>query len=150
MKLLVLDENGADCCNVLQKFVMIWDIPPSNVLEVRHRTYTEAEQRFLDYCDIQLKDQNISNFSLKCIDYGDAKHKFDFPICFTDALRQSVLNEIDALKVETSTSLRATDGVPHLGKDIKKERGERKRRHLFWALASLSQTNYPRRSWQQK
>ena len=57
LKLLVPDENGGDCSNVLQKFVMMLDIPPSNVLEVRQRTYTEAEQRFLDYCDIQLKDQ---------------------------------------------------------------------------------------------
>jgi len=124
LKLLVPDENGADCSNVLQKFVMLWDIPPSNVLEVRHRTYTEAEQRFLDYCDIQLKDQQISNFSLKCIDYGNVKHKFDFPICHTDPLRQSVWNEIDGLNDDISISQCATDVVPHRGKDIKRKRGK--------------------------
>ena len=105
MKLLVPDVNGADCCCVLQKFVMVWDIPPSNMLEVRHRIYTEAEKRFLDYIDIQLKDQKISNFSLKCIDYGDAKHKFDFPICHTDSLRLSLWKDLDGLQVENPESL---------------------------------------------
>ena len=51
MKLLVPDVNGADCCCVLQKFVMVLDIPPSNMIEVRHRNYTEAERRFLDEMD---------------------------------------------------------------------------------------------------
>ena len=123
MKLLVPDVNGADCCCVLQKFVMVWDIPPSNMLEVRHRIYTEAEKRFLDYIDIQLKDQKISNFSLKCIDYGDAKHKFDFPICHTDSLRESLWKDLDVLQVENPESLELADGVPHRKTEIKRKRG---------------------------
>jgi hypothetical protein len=116
---------------------MLWDIPPSNVLEVRHRTYTEAEQRFLDYCDIQLKDQQISNFSLKCIDYGNVKHKFDFRICHMDPLRQSVWNEIDGLNDETSISLCATDVVPHRGEELKRKRGKNEVKTPFLGFNEL-------------
>ena len=123
MKLLVPDVNGADCCCVLQKFVMVLDIPPSNMYEVRHRNYTEAERRFLDYIDIQLKDQKISNFSLKCIDYGHAKYKFDFPICHTDSLRESLWKDLDVLEVENPESLELADGVPHRKTEIKRKRG---------------------------
>ena len=123
MKLLVPDVNGADCCCVLQKFVMVLDIPPSNMIEVRHRNYTEAERRFLDYIDIQLKDQKISNFSLKCIDYGHAKYKFDFPICHTDSLRESLWKDLDVLEVENPESLELADGVPHRKTEIKRKRG---------------------------
>ena len=128
---------------------MVWDIPPSNMLEVRHRTYTKAEQRFLDYIDIGLKGEKISNFSLKCIDYGDAKHKFDFPICHTDSLRESLWKDLDVLQVENPESLELADGVSHRSREMKIKRGG-KGRHPFWALPSLSQTNCPLRSWQQK
>ena len=93
------------------------------MLEVRHRTYTKAEQRFLDYIDSQLKGEKISNFSLKCIDYGDAKHKFDFPICHTDSLRESLWKDLDVLQVENPESLELADGVPHRKTEIKRKRG---------------------------
>ena len=123
MKLLVPDVNGADCLCVLQKFVMVLDVPPSHMLEVRHRTYTKAEQRFLDYIDSQLKGEKISNFSLKCIDYGHAKYKFDFPICHTDSLRESLWKDLDVLEVENPESLELADGVPHRKTEIKRKRG---------------------------
>ena len=44
---------------------MVWDIPPSNMLEVRHRIYTEAEKRFLDYIDIGLKDEKNIKFQFE-------------------------------------------------------------------------------------
>ena len=119
------------------------------MLEVRHRTYTKAEQRFLDYIDSQLKGEKISNFSLKCIDYGDAKYKFDFPICRTDSLRESLWNELDVLEVENPASPRDADGVPQRGKDIKRKRGGNAKTP-FRALGSLIQTNYPVSSWRQK
>ena len=60
---------------------------------------------------------------MKCIDYGDAKYKFDFPICRTDSLRESLWNELDVLEVENPASPRDADGVPQRGKDIKRKRG---------------------------
>ena len=124
MNLLIPDENGTDCCSVLQKFVAVSDIAPSNVLEVRHRTYSEAEQRFLDYCDMKLKDDlKLSNFSLKSIDYGDPKQNFNFGICHTDSVREYMWGELDGLEVENPVSPRAFDGVQQRGKDIKRKRG---------------------------
>ena len=124
MNLLIPDENGSDCCSVLQKFVAVSDIAPSNVLEVRHRTYSEAEQRFLDYCDMKLKDDlKLSNFSLKSIDYGDREHNFDFRICHTDSLREHMWGELDVLGVENPASPRASDGVQQRGKVIKRKTG---------------------------
>ena len=122
MKLLVPDFNGADCLCVLQKFVMVLDVPPSHMLEVRHRTYTKAEQRFLDYIDSQLKGEKISNFSLKCIDYGDAIHNFDFPICHTDSLHENLWKDLDELQVENPESLTLADGVLHRKREIKRKR----------------------------
>ena len=37
---------------------------------------------------------------MKCIDYGDAKYKFDFPISHTDSLHESLWNELDVLEAE--------------------------------------------------
>ena len=70
-----------------------------------------------------IKGQKISNFSLKDVNYGDPKHKFDFPICHTDSLRQSLWNELDVLEVENPASPRASDGVQQRAKDIKRKRG---------------------------
>ena len=124
MYLLIPDENGPDCSSVLQKFVAVSDIAPSNVIDVRHRTYSEAEQCFLDYCDMKLKDDlKLSNFSLKSIDYGNRKHNFDFRICHTDSLREHIWGELDVLGVENPASPRASDGVQQRGKDIKRKRG---------------------------
>ena len=124
MYLLIPDENGPDCSSVLQKFVAVSDIAPSNVLDVRHRTYSEAEQRFLDYCDMKLKDDlKLSNFSLKSIDYGDPKQNFNFGNRYTDSVRECMWGEIDVLEVENPASPRAADGVPQRGGDIKRKRG---------------------------
>ena len=124
MYLLIPDENGPDCSSVLQKFVAVSDIAPSNVIDVRHRTYSEAEQCFLDYCDKKLKDDlKLSNFSLKSIDYGDREHNFDFRICHTDPLREHIWGELDVLQVANPASPRASDGVQQRGKVIKRKRG---------------------------
>ena len=112
MYLLIPDENGPDCSSVLEKFVAVSDIAPSNVIDVRHRTYSEAEQCFLDYCDMKLKDDlKLSNFSLKSIDYGDPKQNFNFGTCYTDSVRECMWGEIDVLEVEKPASPCEFDGV---------------------------------------
>ena len=128
MYLLIPDENGPDCSSVLEKFVAVSDIAPSNVIDVRHRTYSEAEQCFLDYCDKKLKDDlKLSNFSLKSIDYGDPKQNFDFGNQYQDSVRQCMWDEVDALEVEIPVPMSELDGLRQAGKRIKRKRGENTR-----------------------
>ena len=42
-------EGDKDCLSGLETIDWIREIAPSNVRMCRHRTYTEAERKFLDY-----------------------------------------------------------------------------------------------------
>jgi hypothetical protein len=69
---------------------------PLHMIKCRHRTYREAERKFLDYIDEALEKAIYSFFKLKSIDYGDEKHKFVFPIMMNyDPLRVALWDEVE-------------------------------------------------------
>ena len=61
-------EGENDCLSGLQQIDWIREYTPSNVIKCRHRTYTEAERKFLDYIDEKLEEAYFSFFKLNSID----------------------------------------------------------------------------------
>ena len=62
-------EGDKDCLSGLETIDWIREIAPSKVTMCRHRTYTEAERKFLDYMyiDEALEETFCSFFKLKSI-----------------------------------------------------------------------------------
>ena len=95
-------EGDKDCLSGLETIDWIREIAPSKVKVCRHRTYTEAERKFLDYIDEALEKTFCSFFKLKSIDYGDEKYKFVFPIMSCTPLRVALWDEVENLTVPDS------------------------------------------------
>ena len=87
-------DGENDCLSRLQQIDWIREYAPSYVIKCRHRTYTEAERKFLDYIDEKLEETYFSFFKLNSIDYGDQKHKFVFPIMSHGPLRVALWDEV--------------------------------------------------------
>lgn len=119
-------EGDKDCLSGLEKIDWIREIAPSKVKTCRHRTYTEAERKFLDYIDEALEETFFSFFKLKSIDYGDEKHKFVFPIMSCDPLRVALWNEVQNLTVPDSPPPPESLPDNHRALDLQKEREYRK------------------------
>jgi len=111
-----------DCLSGLHDIDWIREYAPSNVIKCCHRTYTEAERKFLDYIDEKLEERYISFFKLKSIDYGDQKHKFAFPIMNQDPMRVALWNEVQNLTVPDSPPPPEILPENHRALELQKER----------------------------
>ena len=111
-----------DCLSGLQDIDWVREYAPSTVIKCCHRTYTEAERKFLDYIDEKLEERYISFFKLKSIDYGDQKHKFAFPIMNQDPMRVALWNEVQNLTVPDSPPPPETLPVNHRALELQRER----------------------------
>ena len=115
-------DGENDCLTGLQRIDWIREYTPSNVIKCRHRTYTEAERKFLDYIDRKLEETYFSFFKLNSIDYGDQKHKFVFPIMSHDPLRVALWDEVQNLTVPDSPPPPEILPENHRALELQKER----------------------------
>ena len=119
-------EGDKDCLSGLETIDWIRAIAPSKVTMCRHRTYTKAERKFLDYIDEALEETFCSFFKLKSIDYGDEKHKFVFDIMSCDPLRVALWDEVENLTVPDSPPPPESLPDNHRALELQKEREYRK------------------------
>jgi len=119
-------QGDKDCLSGLETIDWIREIAPSKVKVCRHRTYTEAERKFLDYIDAALEETFLSFFKLKSIDYGDEKHKFVFPIMSCDPLRVALWDEVENLLVPDSPPPPESLPENHRALELQKDREFRK------------------------